>query len=54
MPCTVSDGNQAMWRTGIDDEEYIRVDGRWMFKSKRSTPIFHTPFDQGWAKAPFM
>ena len=50
MPCTVSDGNRAMWRAGIDDEEYVRVNGRWMFKSKKSTGVFSTPFDSGWAK----
>ena len=33
-----------------DDEEYVRVDGRWMFKSKKSTNVFSTPFDAGWAK----
>jgi len=26
------------------------VNGRWMFKSKKSTGIFSTPFDAGWAK----
>jgi ketosteroid isomerase-like protein len=50
MPCTVGDGDQAMWRAGIDDEEYVRVDGRWMFKSKKSTSVFSTPFEAGWAK----
>ena len=50
MPCTVGDGDQAMWRAGIDDEEYVRVDGHWMFQSKKSTGIFNTPFDSGWAK----
>ena len=50
MPCTVGDGDQAMWRAGIDEEEYVRVDGHWMFKSKKSTGIFNTPFDSGWAK----
>ena len=50
MPCTVSDGGRAMWRAGIDDEEYVRVNGRWMFKSKKSTGVFSTPFDSGWAK----
>ena len=50
MPCTVGDGDRAMWRAGIDDEEYVRLDGRWMFKSKKSTGVFSTPFDSGWAK----
>ena len=59
MPCTVSasstnNEDRAMWRAGIDDEEYIRVDGRWMFKSKKSAPIFNTTYEQGWAKQPFV
>ena len=53
MPCTVSDGGRALWRAGIDDEEYVRVDGRWMFKRKKSTTIFNTPFEEGWAKTRF-
>ena len=53
MPCTVSDGGRALWRAGIDDEEYVRVDGRWMFKRKKSTAIFNTPFEEGWAKTRF-
>ena len=53
MPYTLGQGNQATWRAGIDDEEYVRVDGEWKFKSKTSTGIFSTPFDQGWAQARF-
>ena len=54
MPCTVGEGNQAMWRAGIDDEAYVRVDGRWMYKSKKSAPIFSTTFEEGWAKQRFI
>ena len=54
MPCTVGDKEEAMWRAGLDEEEYIRVDGRWMYKSKKSAPIFHTTFEQGWAKQRFV
>ena len=53
MPCTLGDGNKAMWRAGIDDEEYVRVNGKWMFKSKTSTGIFSTPFEEGWARTRF-
>ena len=53
MPCTVGDGDQAMWRAGIDEEEYVRMNGRWMFKSKKSTGLFSTPFDSGWNKVRF-
>ena len=53
MPCTVGDGNKAMWRAGIDDEEYVRVNGEWKFKSKMSAGIFNTPFEEGWARVRF-
>ena len=51
MPCTATDGNQALWRGGIDDEEYVRVDGKWMFKNKKATTIFSSSFEESWAKA---
>ncbi len=54
MPCTIGETDQAMWRAGIDDEEYVRVDGRWMFKSKKSAPIFNTTYEQGWARQRFV
>ncbi len=54
MPCTVGDTGEAMWRAGVDEEEYVRAGGRWMYKSKKSAPIFHTTFEQGWAKQPFV
>ena len=53
MPCTATDGNRALWRAGIDDEEYVRVNGKWMFKNKKATAIFSSPFEEGWAKAQF-
>lgn len=39
-----------MWQAGIDNEEYVRVDGQWMFKIKKSTGLFSTPYYSGWAK----
>ena len=53
MPCTVGDTGKAMWRAGLDEEEYVRVQGKWMYKSKKSAPFFHTTFEEGWAKQPF-
>ena len=47
----MAEGNQAMWRAGIDTEEYVRVQGEWKFRSKRSAPLFHTPFATGWARS---
>ena len=50
MPCTIADGDRAFWRAGIDDEEYVRVNGEWKFKSKTASGVFSTPFEEGWAK----
>ena len=54
MPCTLGDGNRAMWRAGIDREEYVRIGDEWRFKRKSSAPLFHTPYEEGWAKTPFV
>ena len=54
MPCTLGEGNRAMWRAGVDHEEYVRVAGEWKFKRKTSAPLFHTPFEEGWAKTRFV
>jgi len=43
-----------MWRASIDHETYVRVDGVWMFRHKRSEPLMNVPFETGWAKARFM
>jgi uncharacterized protein (TIGR02246 family) len=53
MPCTVADGNRAMWRASIDHETYARVNGIWMFASKRSEPLMNVPFETGWAENRF-
>ena len=54
MPCTVGDTGKAMWRAGLDEEEYVRVHGKWMYKSKKSAPFFNTTFEEGWAKQQFI
>ena len=54
MPCTVADGDRAMWRAGIDHETYQRVGGTWMFSHKRSQPLMNATFQDGWAKARFV
>ena len=51
--CTYGDGDRAVWGSARYDEEYVRVDGRWKFKSLKLTSNFWTPFDQGWAKQQF-
>ena len=54
MPCKVGDTREAVWHAGLDEEEYIMADGRWMYRSKRSAPTFHTTFEQGWARQRFV
>jgi uncharacterized protein (TIGR02246 family) len=53
MPCTLAAGNRTMWRASIDHETYARVDGTWMFRSKRSEPLMNVPFETGWAENRF-
>jgi hypothetical protein len=54
MLCTLGEGNRAMWRAGVDQEEYVRVEGEWQFTRTSSAPLFHTPFEAGWAKTRFV
>ena len=35
MAATVRDGNQAVWNSGRYEEDYVRVDGAWKFRSLR-------------------
>jgi uncharacterized protein (TIGR02246 family) len=53
MPCTVADGNRAMWRASIERERYRRVDGVWLYTEKRSEPLMNAPFADGWARTRF-
>ena len=53
MPCTLAANNEAMWRAGIDREEYTRIDRSWLFSYKHSTPVFHSSFDKGWSRERF-
>ena len=54
MPCTVADGNRAMWRASIDHERYRRVDGSWFFSEKDSQPLMNVPFKDGWEQQRFV
>jgi ketosteroid isomerase-like protein len=53
MPCTLGADNRAMWRAGIDNEAYIKIHGEWKYTRKTSAPLFHSPFEEGWAKTRF-
>ena len=51
---TAAEGNQALWSSLRYDEEYVRVNGEWKFKSLKVNTFFSTPFDQGRAKKRFV
>jgi uncharacterized protein (TIGR02246 family) len=53
MPCTLADGNRAMWRASVEHEHYRRVDDAWLYTDKRSRPLMNAPFSEGWARTRF-
>lgn len=53
LPCTGKAQNMAGWIQGRYDEEYVRQNGEWKWKSITTTFDFITPFDEGWVKTPF-
>jgi hypothetical protein len=47
-------GDQPLWIAGSYDNDFRRVDGRWLIARLRVHNFFTTPFDQGWVKVPHM
>ena len=43
-------GGEAYFVAARYDDEYIRENGSWKFKSMRLTPYFTVPFSEGWAQ----
>jgi uncharacterized protein (TIGR02246 family) len=54
QPATMAKGNQAVWLAAVYHDEYVRHDGRWMFKKLTVKPHFLTPYEEGWARKPFV
>lgn len=42
-------GPVQLWGAGLYENEYIRVDGRWMFRKLNLSIYWATSFDEGWA-----
>lgn len=42
--------NTAVWMSGAEDDEYIKVNGQWLQSYMKVTIFFLTTYDQGWAK----
>jgi len=52
--CTYAEGDQAVWGSARYDEEYVRLEGEWKFRSLKLTSFFWTPFDRGWVRDRFV
>ncbi len=50
VPLTGKANNMAGWLQGKYDEEYVKVNGEWKWKSMTTTFDFITPYDEGWVK----
>jgi ketosteroid isomerase-like protein len=54
QPATMAKDNQAVWLAAVYHDEYVRVEGGWRFKRLKVESHFLTPYEQGWAKKPFV
>lgn len=43
---------RAFWAMGIYENEYVKENGKWLFKKVHYYPIFTTPYEDGWVKTP--
>lgn len=53
MPCTAKDETgalQARWLLSAYDEQYVRCDGLWLFRTLRVTTQFFAAHETGWAE----
>ena len=50
-PCTTTSG-RAMWMTGVEEDEYVRVGDAWLHQSMRLEVVFMAPYERGWAPKP--
>ncbi|MDP6591109.1 MAG: nuclear transport factor 2 family protein [Rhodospirillales bacterium] len=50
MPCTTNlEGKkEARWLAGEYDDDYVKVDGRWLYKHLRLDLKFFAPYLDGW------
>jgi hypothetical protein len=49
-PCTTQKG-EAHWMAGVEDDEYLREDGRWLHSRMKLRVVFMAPHATGWARS---
>ncbi len=47
--CTTQQ-NVACWMSGLERDEYVRVDGHWLHSRMSLEVAFMAPYEQGWAR----
>ena len=52
--CTYTNGTQAVWGAATYHDLYVRDHGVWKFQHVRIASQFWTPFEEGWARVPFI
>ena len=52
LAATQGDG-RAVWTAGIEEEKYKKINGKWLIAELKLTPIFRTPYEEGWHKVKF-
>ena len=52
MPCTMMEEGKKVsrWLLGDYEEDYVRVNGTWLFKKMDYLMNYSVPFDQSWAE----
>jgi hypothetical protein len=48
-PCVRPDGS-SWWMCGVEDDEYVRINGTWLHQSMTMTTVFMVPVAEGWTK----
>ena len=53
MPATLTDG-RAIWIAAVEDDQYARVNGKWLTSYMKLTTLIQAPYDVGWDKERIM
>ena len=46
---TLPDG-RPYWMSGVEHDEYARIDGVWLHTRMKLRTVFFSPYDQGWGR----
>jgi ketosteroid isomerase-like protein len=54
QPATREPGTQAVWLAAVYHDEYVRVDGKWLFQRLLVNANFLSKYEDGWARKRFI